>query len=80
MSRHTFRADLGVGIAEPLRDLMRDNACRAGCLALLQAQLRAGAHLLPTPLARRLATTVGLHAVEVRASTDPTRKTKGTKA
>lgn len=71
MSRHTFRADLGAGIAEPVADLMRDNASRAGCVALLQAQLRAGAHLLPLPLARSLGARFGLHAVEVRASTSP---------
>lgn len=72
MGHPAHRANIGEAV-EPLRD----NAARAGCLALLHAQLRKGAHILPLPLARKLGASVGLHRDEVSASNDPSLKTKG---
>jgi hypothetical protein len=77
MSGHTLRAAIGAGVDDSTADRARAAAARNGCADLLRAQLRAGAHILPATLARRLGGSVGLHAVEVRASTDTSRKTKG---
>ncbi|MEA1083233.1 hypothetical protein SFC76_03085 [Sphingomonas sp. CD22] len=67
MGRPAHRAAIGEPSANtPVLDVLRENAARLGCLALLQAQLRAGAHILPLPLARKLGATIGLHRDEVR--------------
>lgn len=79
MGRPAHRADIGEAV-EPLGDVLRENAASAGCLALMHAQLRKGAHILPLPLARKLGASVGLHRDEIGASNDPSLKTKGPKA
>lgn len=79
MGRPSHRANIGDAV-EPLRDVLRENASRLGCLALLGAQLRAGAHILPLPLACTLGATIGLHAHEIKPAANCNPKTKGPNA
>lgn len=67
--------------AEPIDerdlDMLRERQMADGCRQLLRAQLRAGQHLLSLPLARALASTIGLSARAVRAAAAAPRTTEG---